>query len=79
MLLNNGDIVTGIRHFSPDMRDVMRKIYGPGEYYRLVKEQGFVDQHGTFMSRNEAYDVALAAGQISNELPRGPLFSEELY
>jgi len=44
--------------------------------------QGFVDQHGVFMDRKEALDVATAAGQINTRRPKNPgdwLCSEDLY
>lgn len=44
-------------------------------------EQGFIDQFGVFMSREEAYEVAKAAGQIKYRCggDEGRLFSENLY
>ena len=54
-------------------------------YHRLDEDQGFVDQHGGWLSREEAYTVAQAAGQIirpdaCGEGLNGPkLYSEGLY
>lgn len=47
-------------------------------------EQGFVDQRGVFLTREEAWYVALAAGQIirrvgGDTIKGGRLFSENLY
>jgi hypothetical protein len=44
-------------------------------------EQGFIDQFGVFMTREEAYEVAKAAGQIKYRCggDEGRLFSENLY
>jgi hypothetical protein len=45
-------------------------------------EQGFIDQWGKFMGREEAFDVATAAGQIrhkSGNPDSKELFSEDLY
>ena len=92
MLLKNGDIVVGIRHFSPDMRSFMGKAYGE-KYHLLVETQGFVDQYGKFYDRKEAWKIADKMGQIrrptgwedfSNPRPagigdEGILFSENLY
>lgn len=79
MKLKDGHIITGIRHFSPEMRATMKLIYGDG-YHLKVEEQGFVDQWGVFMSREEAWDVAKAAGQIRREVASaGELWSENLY
>jgi len=92
MKLKDGTVVTGVRHTSPDMRSVMKRIFGPG-YHRLVVEQGFLDNRGNFLTREEAWKVADRAGQIrrldSKEFlpsPReagvgdeGTLYSENLY
>lgn len=92
MLMENGDIVAGIRHFSPEMRAIMLKAYGE-KYHLKVKEQGFVDQFGKFYDRKEAWIIADTNGQIirptgweENPNPRkanigdkGILFSENLY
>ena len=47
-------------------------------------EQGFVDQTGKFLTRNEAFKVADAAGQIIRRVggdskDGGTLYSENLY
>lgn len=46
--------------------------------------QGFVDQRGVFLTRTEAWSIALAAGQIirrvgGNDTDGGTLYSENLY
>ncbi len=75
-------VFIGIRHFCDIMRQnmeghdipLMRKTYG--------EEQGFVDQHGVFMDRYEAHEVASLAGQVDKYRPKSPggkLFSEDLY
>ncbi|MBX3704010.1 MAG: hypothetical protein KF822_09570 [Steroidobacteraceae bacterium] len=53
---------------------------------RRDADQGFVDQHGVFMSRREAYLVALAADQVRYPERCAPrldvgmvLYSEGLY
>lgn len=79
MLMKDGSIITGIRHFSPEMRETMKRIYGEG-YHLKVKKQGFVDQFGKFLSRKEAWKVAKKEGQIIREVaPPGTLYSENLY
>lgn len=105
MLMDDGLIVPGVRHFSPDMRAVLRRIYGEGikddggkwvvkPYHLRVKEQGFIDARGNFVSRQAAWKVADAHGQIhlydpadsgnlirqpENRGDEGTLFSESLY
>jgi hypothetical protein len=93
MLMKDGLIVPGVRHFSPDMRAVLQRIYGDG-YHCKVKEQGFIDSHGNFLSRKDAWDRADKNGQIfvydpcgdgvlipqpKNQGTRELLFSENLY
>jgi hypothetical protein len=51
----------------------------------LDEDQGFVDQYGVFMPREEAYEVALRAGQLWRPEACGQglngmkLYSEALY
>lgn len=79
MLMEDGLIVPGVRHFSPDMRAVLHRIYGDG-YHLKVKEQGFIDAKGNFVDRNEAWLTALAYDQIREQVSTpGTLYSENLY
>ncbi len=76
----NGYIVTGTRHGCPIMRlhlnavghEVLDEWCG---FDKMV--QGFTDQYGNFLNRQEAYVIAKAAGQIIREddCP-GTLYSE---
>lgn len=104
MLMDDGLIVTGVRHFSPDMRATLRRLYGTGlrlfgrwvlkPYHMRVKEQGFIDAQGRFLSREEAWQRADLHGQIflydpsdsggliaqpARQGAEGVLFSENLY
>lgn len=79
-------IVCSARHHDPVMnRQIMAlkeadeiDIQNRGDY-----EQGFIDQWGKFMNREEALAVATAAGQINvrrpKTFPETELFSEDLY
>jgi hypothetical protein len=80
MLMDDGLIITGVRHYSPDMRAVLDRIYGEG-YHKRVVEQGFINARGEFKSRPEARKVAEANGQIWKECSwnKDDLFSENLY
>jgi hypothetical protein len=40
--------------------------------------QGFVDANGTFLTRQEAMQLALQAGLVL-KVPNGPLFTEDLW
>ena len=93
MLMDDGLVVPGVRHFSPDMRAVLHRIYGDG-YHLRVTEQGFIDSRGKFLTREAAWNRADTCGQIHLYDPKGQgallrrepaigdndtLFSENLY
>lgn len=93
MLMDDGLVVPGVRHFSPDMRAVLKRIYGEGYHLRVI-EQGFIDAKGVFLSRKNAWRRADRHGQIFLYDPSGSgrliaqpanqgaqeiLFSENLY
>lgn len=70
-------IICGARHYDKIMHTILGFIV-PSD---TPIQQGFVDQFGVFMDRQEAYQVAEAAKQIIHKTP-GPknmLFSEDLY
>jgi hypothetical protein len=76
-LLNNDDeIICSPRHFD----STARAAFNWNDHWWNA-EQGFVDQFGVFMSREEAWKVAEAAGQIKYRCGGDgkELFSENLY
>lgn len=76
---NDGYVLCGPRHFDKTMREgIMDSEQGDDWLY---VDQGFIDQYGVFMTREEAYEVAKAAGQIKYRCggDEGCLFSENLY
>ena len=79
MLMDDDVIVTGVRHFSPDMRVVLKKMYGDN-YKHNVVDQGFIDTMGEFLNRKDAWNVASKNDQIRRvvSIP-GTLYSENLY
>lgn len=80
-----GKIICGARHWDSAMRgqvqflieDGRRKM--PDEW--VAAEQGFIDQYGQFLTREEAYLIAEKAGQIKYgpQHSMGTLYSEDLY
>lgn len=75
--LKLGVVVCGPRHFDATMRKLIEQL-------RLTvsgAEQGFVDQFGNFLTRERAWDIAKAQGQIrtENSICTGTLYSEDLY
>lgn len=80
--------ITGPRHWDGTMTAQFHMVKGHCEetLNRIpkFKEQGFIDQHGEFLNRQEAWKVAEAAGQIirrvgGDEANGGTLYSENLY
>ena len=79
-----GIIFIGPRHFDDCMtKQMVSRIRAHELTDRETQQclQGFIDQHGVFMSREEALAVAKAAGQIRYRCggDETQLFSENLY
>jgi hypothetical protein len=74
--------IIGPRHYDAVMHDTI--ILEPPELieaWRHEAEQGFIDQHGHFLTREEAWSIAEAAGQIIRRVigDGQRLYSENLY
>lgn len=79
--LVNGHLICGARHGDAVMLAQAALL---GKAYSFMQEsmvEGFIDQHGQFLTREEAWAVALAAGQIYRRVggDEGCLYSENLY
>jgi len=73
-----GVVVTGARHSDKVIKGQMEAING--FKWWQGGEQGFIDQFGDFLTREEAWDVAVEQGQIRREVSSpGTLFSENIY
>lgn len=78
----DGEVLLGIRHYSTDMYvNIDNRRDGDKFKHRSDKDQGFVDQWGTFLSREEAYKIAQKNGQLKypEACHRERLYSEGLY
>lgn len=78
----DGDVLIGLRHYSADMHEQIRQRLDGGKFaHRHGDDQGFVDQFGNYMTREQAYRLALQNGQIlrPEACRRDELFSEGLY
>lgn len=75
---NGGGIICGPRHFDFIMGDQVRNNAYKGW---AGAEQGFVDQYGVFLTREEAHEIASKKKQIIRRCggDEGKLFSENLY
>lgn len=80
----SGHMIIGARHWDRLMH-VHNGLFVRARYYTSeFDQQGFIDQHGAFMTRKEAWKVAQEAGQIIRRVPGddedgGTLYSENLY
>lgn len=68
-------IIAGARHYDSVMRAAIKSMNRPDLF---KAEQGFIDQWGVFLSREEALSIARNAGQIEADSAK-MLFSEDLY
>lgn len=80
----SGLIVAGARHFDPVMRAVIKALAHHASPDWVNWDEGFIDQHGKWYTRTEAWVVAQANGQIKRRVggdaaDGGTLFSESLY
>lgn len=75
-----GKIVCGARHWDSAMRSMTVVDKNLPPEWRGA-EQGFIDQYGQFLTREEAYIIAEKAGQIKYgpAHSEGTLYSEDLY
>lgn len=78
----DGSLLLGIRHYSRDMHEqIAERREGWKFLHRNGDDQGFVDQHGQYLTRRQAWNVAEAAGQVRRHGHdcEGVLYSEDLY
>ena len=76
--IRKGDaVICGVRHFDKFMQQQV-ELSG---FERKGCEQGFVTNHMRFVTRREAWDIAVANDQLCWGKDREPglLFSEDLY
>lgn len=78
-----GGIICGPRHYDSLMHDQIERMPISAArifFHRSGNDQGFVDNFGVYMTREEALAVAEAAGQvIKKHDPKHELCSEDLY
>jgi len=80
-----GNFICGIRHYDNVMRSVFpfttEAVTNPVKtwYAPEVCEQGFLSSRGKFLTRKEALELAVKAGQVEADPNKTELFSEDLY
>lgn len=74
-------LVCSARHYDQTMVEQIKTIGIVAFNAKMKYEQGFIDQYGKFMTREEAYKVAKEANQIKYKCggDENQLFSENLY
>ncbi len=79
--IRKGDtLICGARHFDQTMHQQIERMHFNDPRFMRDAEQGFVDQWGEFMTREEAYMVARERGQfLADPIHKTALFSEDLY
>lgn len=79
----DGIIVVGIRHLDKLMRQTMKMMYPNDDRitHKFAREQGFVDQFGNFLTREEALMIAKKKSQFYRRCggDEKQLYSENLY
>lgn len=78
--LADGLVIPSARHFDMTMRLLIASVGGQKKMQRGAI-QGFIDQHGRFYTREEAWPVAVQNWQIIKRVggDEGTLYSENLY
>lgn len=78
---DDGAVICGARHFDAVMVGTIAACDPLGARKWKRAEQGFIDQRGAFMTREEAHKVATEAGQIIRRCggDERRLYSENLY
>tara|TARA_R110000782_G_scaffold261868_1_gene353713 strand:+ start:1161 stop:1406 length:246 start_codon:yes stop_codon:yes gene_type:complete len=81
--MQDGFILSGVRHWSPDMRATAQRLYGDKYHLQVDRSHhcgGFIDQHGRYYNRQDAWKIAEKNEQILKEVSiEGTLYSENLY
>lgn len=74
-------VICGARHWDRVMHAQISAIDSAAWSHRISEVQGFIDNHGNFLTREEAHIIAKAAGQIKHRCggDEKRLFSENLY
>ena len=77
----DGDILVSARHFDMLMRKQLDKTTGVWDESEHPVIQGFIDQFGEFLTREEAWIIAERNGQIIRRVGGDgvKLYSENLY
>lgn len=78
--LSDGLIIPGPRHFDATMRNLMRALGRDSQEHYRDADEGFINQYGHFLTREEARVIAERNGQLIDRASNGDwLYSEDIY
>lgn len=82
--LASGRVICGVRHFDALMRQSLPEVTSEAHELLAGHDQGFVDNRYQYLTREQAYKVALMAFQFDPDSAeysglRGTLFSEDVW
>ena len=73
-------IICGARHHDPIMNNVLDALKTSGIEMSKDQDQGFIDQWGNYITREDAKTIALSSGQLLRDPDiHDQCFSENLY
>ena len=77
----NGGLVCSARHYDARMLKIISLMKDSDQFHHLHGDnQGFIDQHGKYYTREEAWIIASENKQIIRNVSKeGVLYSENLY
>lgn len=75
-----------VRHYDKNfqkLEKIFSSVLYPDDIERSISEDeiicGFLDNQGNFLTRKDAFDIAVKNGQMTDFQSRGILISEDLY
>lgn len=78
--IKTGVVICGMRHHNCFYTlYALTKTNAPDKKFYSKTMQGFLTSHNRYVSRNEAFKIAMENGQIENLHGRKELYSEDLY
>ena len=80
-LMKDGTLILGARHWDTMMRRTFALIYrGEKSEWEMERDQGFIDQWGNYLTREEARVIAEKQKQLIERASDGvALYSEDIY
>lgn len=75
---STGFIIVGQDHYDLDMKEqISQRVDGHLFLSKMYRDLGFVDNHGIYHDRNDAFLIAQQAGQLKSDLTSGGKIKED--